>query len=307
MVCIHILHFSFFILPLSAEEPGAYRTVRVAAWPEGDDESGNGSLTRPYATAEAAVKELKRMYAMAAWMVERPDEPGRIVALGQVTQEVLTVLDEGCPPIVLEGGCPLAKLAPGSGVRGSLLRVSGGVRVTLRGITVEGTAGNDAPLIVVDGGSLVLDAGACVTGNTNSVAEGNGYGGGILVVNGGTLTVKAGAVISGNRVSAAGKAYGGGVCAMEGTTFVMTGGTIGGNEAAGGAPYSSWGGGVYSRRSIVLKRGGIIYGRDAPSVELQNTADTGDAMAPSLPLPEYEKRDGTVGEDEDVVWGQGTN
>ena len=58
---------------------------------------------------------------------------------------------------------------------------------------------------------------------------------------------------------------------------------------------------MYSRHGIVFKRGGIIYGRDAPSEELKNTADTGNAMAPSL--LEHEKRDGTVGEDEDVFWG----
>jgi hypothetical protein len=240
------------------------------------------------------------MYAQAAWRSARPREPGRIVVVGLVTAKGSMAIGEGCPPIVLEGDGPSAKLALGEGVRGSLLTVSGGARVTLRGLIVEGTGGNDAPLIRVEGGSLALDAGAWVTGNTNAVADGNGHGGGILVANGGTLTMKAGALISGNRVRASGKAYGGGVCAVEGTSFVMTGGAISGNEAAGGAPFSSWGGGVYSRRGVVFKSGGIIYGGDAPSEELRNSADTGDAIAPSLVEQE---RDGTVGEDEDILWG----
>ena len=178
-VWIHILYFSCFMFSsqwvhAAGPEAEVYRTVYVAAAPHGSDASGDGSRERPYGSAQAAVNLLKRVYATTRWKTEHPEEPGRIAALGEVRVGACIGIDGDCPPVILDGGAAAGKLALAPNVRGSLLAVSAGGRAELRNIVVQGGRDNSAPLVVVDGGSLILEAGALLTGNSSSGGNGGG-------------------------------------------------------------------------------------------------------------------------------------
>jgi uncharacterized repeat protein (TIGR02543 family) len=134
---------------------------------------------------------------------------------------------------------------------GPMFRVRDGVTLVLdNNITLQGRSDNTMSLVEVGvGGSLVMNAGSTVTGNTSS-----GWGGGGVYVDGGeyvfgTFTMNGGK-ISGNTTTT----FGGGVFVVG--TFTMNGGEISGNTA------SEYGGGV-SVYSTFTKTGGTIYGYSA--------------------------------------------
>jgi len=145
---------------------------------------------------------------------------------------------------------------------GSLFNVGSDVTLTLgNNITLRGTTTNNAPLINVQvGGTLFMDAGAVVTGNTN---QGDGYpeGGGVMVS--GTFTMRGGE-ISDNSTTGNASISGGGV--FVGGLFIMEGGTISGNTASSSADGSSGGGvflGSYGTGGTFHLRGGTISGNTA--------------------------------------------
>jgi hypothetical protein len=143
----------------------------------------------------------------------------------------------------------------------------------LRDITLKGISGNNAALLKVDNGELIMEDGSVVTGNTNSSANSsaNSSGGGVYVSGGGTLTMRDSAALSGNTAASSASSqyapsysysYGGGVYVAEGGTFAMQdGASVNGNTASSeseardynyGNPGSypvansySYGGGVY--------------------------------------------------------------
>jgi hypothetical protein len=120
---------------------------------------------------------------------------------------------------------------------GALFTVGSGVTLKLgSNVTLRGQSANTSALVRVDsGGTLVMNSGSKISGNTNTFSYGYGYGGGVSV-------------------------YGG--------TFTMVGGEISGNTASSG-------GGVYVYGGTFTKQsGGIIYGADA-SGTLKNTAANG--------------------------------
>jgi len=131
-------------------------------------------------------------------------------------------------------------------------------------ITIRGHNGNTGHLINVEGGTLKMNAGTTITGNSGggvyvtSVFEMNGgiisnngprdKGAGVYM-HGGTFTMNGG-TISGNKAG-----DGGGVFSPYWSgSFTMNGGTISGNNASNG-------GGVYGGNFIM--RGGIITGNTA--------------------------------------------
>jgi hypothetical protein len=143
-----------------------------------------------------------------------------------------------------------------------MITVGSGVTLYLRNITLTGIAANNAPLILVAGGELVLEDGAVVEKNTNTTA---GYdfdtAGGILVNNNvnnnGTLRMEGGK-ISGNT-SFTGR--GAGVYVNKGTLRMKTG-EISGNTAADNS--NGGGGGVYvATTGVLLMEGGEISGNTA--------------------------------------------
>jgi len=181
--------------------------------------------------------------------------------------------------------------------KGSMFIIGSGVTFTLgNNVTFTGLYDNSDSLIIVDGGELIINNGAKITGNKAF------YGGGVhllsgnLTMNGGTITgnianngsgvyvgwdktfVMNGGSITGNSgfygggvfVSSKGTFtktsgnisgnigfYGGGVYVSSEGTFVITGGNIFGNTAN----YS--GGGVYVSNGAFLMRSGIISGNTA--------------------------------------------
>jgi hypothetical protein len=119
--------------------------------------------------------------------------------------------------VVIDGKGRTVRLTGGSG---SVITVGQGVTLTLRNITFEGKDDNNAPLVAVqNGGHLVLEDGAVITGNANT-GDGDGGGGGVAVTDGGILTMTGGE-ISGNKAL-----NGGGVYVGAGASFNMTGGII---------------------------------------------------------------------------------
>jgi len=152
---------------------------------------------------------------------------------------------------------------------GSILLIGARVTVTLaENITLQGKAGNNTYL-VYNGGTMIMNAGCRITGNTNSKSSadqrvynmiGGVYNGGTFIMNGGE--------ISNNYVTANGTtnysttwvdASGGGV--YNGGTFTMKGGTISGNgaSASGGnnTNRQAYGGGVENGGTFQIITGTI--------------------------------------------------
>ena len=136
---------------------------------------------------------------------------------------------------------------------GSLFTIPAGVTLELRNVTLSGVRDNTAPLVIVSqGGNLVMNAGARITGNYNTFVPGTGgvwdlLGGGVRVE--GTFDMADG-VISGNRsYDEAGDSGGGGVFVYGSSgDFTMSGGEIFGNRAG------NWGGG-----GVFVGGGGSFY------------------------------------------------
>jgi hypothetical protein len=168
--------------------------------------------------------------------------------------------------------------------QGAMFTVGSGLTLILdSNITLQGRSDNTASVLKVQsGGTLVMNTGVKITGNTNAYDNGGGahiFSGGIFTMNGGE--------ISGNT-----SAYWGGGLRNSGGTFIMNGGTISGNTAdyGGGVDFegtftmsggiisgntaSQSGGGVYQDSGTFRMNGGTIYGSSASST-LRNTAGYG--------------------------------
>ena len=128
---------------------------------------------------------------------------------------------------------------------GAMFTVPSGVTLVLdNNITLQGRSDNNNSLVVVNaGGTLVMNAGSAVTGNTITTA---GSGGGGVEVADGTFTMNGGE-ISGNAVP---NDFGGGVGVWVNGTFTMSGGKISDNTAGGG-------GGVYTDGTFTMSDGEI--------------------------------------------------
>jgi hypothetical protein len=161
-----------------------------------------------------------------------------------------------------------------------------------KNITLKGRDDNIYPLVYVDtDGTLVMNDGANITGNTANNAGGvyvvgtftmNGgtisgnkagvFGGGVFVASDGTFTMNGGTIsdnsairggggllvsgtfnLKGGTISGNISDIGGGVV-LTGNAFTMSGGTITSNSAA------SIGGGMYLEKGLFNKTGGTITG-----------------------------------------------
>ena len=115
---------------------------------------------------------------------------------------------------------------------GVLFTVGSGVTLVLdNNITLQGRTGNNNHLVRVNsGGTLVMNAGSRVTGNTNTNTWSSAdFGGGVRVNSGGTFAMRGGEIASN---SASGSSTGGGVHVPSGGTFHISNGVIRGNDAA---------------------------------------------------------------------------
>jgi len=144
---------------------------------------------------------------------------------------------------------------------GTIFTLNGANRSLTLGdnITLAGHGGNNAPLVLVQGGaSLTMNNGAQITGNT---ASGNTQAGGV-VVTGASVFMMNGGVISGN--ASTGTLSGGGVRIAGSASFRMYGGYIENNEAR--VAFSAIGGGVFldGEASTFTMLGGTILSNRAP-------------------------------------------
>jgi len=159
---------------------------------------------------------------------------------------------------------------------GSMFTVNSGVTLVLDNITLRGRSANTASLVMVNsGGTLRMNSGSAVTGNTRSGSS-TSYGSGVYVA-GGTFMMNGGTV-SGNTAtassSASSSAYGVGVY-VGGGTFTMNGGTVSGNTATASSSATSasfgsvsvsasaYGGGVHVGGGTFMMNGGTVSGNTA--------------------------------------------
>jgi TolB-like protein len=139
---------------------------------------------------------------------------------------------------------------------GNMFTVSKNVTFILdNNITLMGHSDNDGSIVRVDEGTLKMNAGSTITGNTIT----KNYGGGGVHLGGGTFNMSGG-TISGNNATISRYGYGGGgVCVIgyigkASSTFIMSGGTISGNNT------NISGGGVHVNGGTFTMKGGIITG-----------------------------------------------
>lgn len=107
---------------------------------------------------------------------------------------------------------------------GNLFTIPPGVTLILENVTLRGRDDNDSSLVGVWGGTLIMETGSRITGNTRNP----GSGAGVIIGDGGRFYMNDGK-ISGNHSRYVGWAGGGGVNIWSGGTFTMNGGVIYGN------------------------------------------------------------------------------
>jgi hypothetical protein len=124
---------------------------------------------------------------------------------------------------------------------GNLIRIAANQTVILRDMTLQGHSENSTSVVFITGANSVFTMrSGKITGNTSSSTSG---GGGLYVLSSGTFTMYGG-VISGNKLTGTGT--GGGVFVNSGTFRLVT---------------------------------GTIYGSNESNTSLQNTANSGAALA----------------------------
>jgi hypothetical protein len=149
--------------------------------------------------------------------------------------------------VILDGGDVERTVSLSSD--GSLFTVENGVTLTLgNNVSLQGRSDNTTSLVQVNnGGTLVMDSGSKISGNSASSYGGGVYSDGTVTMNGGT--------ISGNFSSNGGGAY-----IASGSVFTQNGGTISDNSSSGG------GGGVYVYYyGTFTQSGGEISDNSAPN------------------------------------------
>ena len=172
--------------------------------------------------------------------------PTSITSMGiNITVNIRSVSPDNVRTIQLEG-------------QGHLFSIDTGVTVRLQDIALRGHSTNNRALVGVGNGTLILNSGAKVTGNTNARDMGGDNKGGGIRVNGGILEINNGAEIIGNA-GPMGPFYGGGIFVENRGTVNIFGGVITENSAKIlNADYAD-GGGIYiTGNSKVTMSGGII-------------------------------------------------
>jgi uncharacterized repeat protein (TIGR02543 family) len=160
--------------------------------------------------------------------------------------------------IILVGGNTERRISVSP--NGSVFTVESGVTLSLgNNLTLQGRSSNTTSLVKVNsGGTLVMEIGSKITGNTSS-----SYGGGVAVSSGGTFTMSGGEISNNSSYS------GGGVYMAGSGTFTMSGGAISSNTSyrGGGVYVDSSGtfrmsGGEISNNSSSSSGGGVAVSSD---------------------------------------------
>jgi uncharacterized repeat protein (TIGR02543 family) len=277
----------------------------------------SGNIT-VYAKWTLAVPADLSLAASLAWISGNAQEGGfytiTVKANETIAPQTLSYSGKNVR-ITLNGGA--SERTVSLSAAGSLFTVESGVTLTLdNNITLKGRSGNIPLVWVNSGGTLVMNTGSKISGNTGtngggvyvsgifimpggtisgntapyvsngSLAPTTWSGGGVYVASSGIFTMNGG-TISGNTAAAGG----GGVCVSGNGIFTMNGGIISGNTAASGGGVFVSGSGTFTKQP-----GGIIYGSEAGST-LKNTATNGSGSghAVLVSYPNTKKRDTTAG------------
>ena len=179
--------------------------------------------------------------------------------------------------IVLRGDTPNRTISLST--NGSLFTVGANIELILEDIVLQGRRNNNAPLIRVHNGNIVLNNGSNIIGNTFVTATENTGGAGVFLNSGDMLIT--GGIVSGNTVSSSANGTGGGgIFAVNGSTIRITDGAIRNNQVNSNRPgdyAGSEGGGIFLQNSHLEMSGGVIEGNSINDrgLRLNSTAHGG--------------------------------
>ena len=258
----------------------------------GDDTTGRGTQTRPYATIQRAVKETWKasdytIYVngtLTATSSETGDGKGNLQNIPDNTFVKAT-------SITLSGS---NSATINANSKGSALTISKAIPVTIKNIKITGGSAANGGGILVNGvkaASLTLTTGTLITANTATKSGGGIYFAGTSVTGGtANLTMNDTAKIDGNTASGTGSNDGGGGVYLSYANLCMSGKSVIGDTSGSAAATSDstghsntgyYGGGVYAYT------GGNVY------VGYENTGTTDNAYTTSYGiLHNYSSRGG---------------
>jgi hypothetical protein len=268
--------------PASAEsdDPAPVPTL-ISTWyvdsrdEVGDDDNNNGqSRDAPLRSVQAALEQAAAYKEAHSDEWDAGDYSAQIVIL-YLDGNIIIDLDAKppkppYPPFTLGGTSTSENPATINGT----LTIKGSPdspAITLAHVTLNG--GGSGDVVTVEGGNLVMEAGAVITGGDNGIVVTGGtfdMSGGVVggypkgsggntgngvVVTGGTAEMSGGMIWGNGRNGVE----------MTGGTFNMTGGEIGANGRVG---VDTSGGGVFTKK----KGGGTVYGGDLHTSKLMRNA-----------------------------------
>ncbi len=293
--------------PVSTSVDVAYVNVYVSS--SGNDSTGFGSSTKPFATLSKAYSRVK--------------SGGTILLLSNITQSSTAGFSTANKSVTLKSnGSSVYSVIKASNLTTPIISVNNTNTLTTTNITFNGNnVASIAPVISVEGSSVMyLNSGSTIRGGKNSTEF---SGGGISVIratlhmNGATVTAnitnnQGGGIyldkstfnlnsgtISNNSLTATDSGGSGGGIFHWGGTFNMKGGTVSGNSAPFGAGIysgnngvfnlstgtiqnntaSKCGGGIYLTGANFIMTGGIITGNKAVTNSGGGIAITNSATA----------------------------
>ena len=173
---------------------------------------------------------------------------------GVGTTTIFTKELTGITVIVKGQGNPVPEISLATNSMGYLIYLaSASQKIVLENIVLKGHATNNAAVIGVKSGELIIESGTVITDNTNTGGGSGGVDvGGKLILNGGEITGN----VSGTAAKSNG--HGGGVWVDNMADFIMESGSIGKNKAYG------QGGGVYvDLFACFYMKGGDIFANTA--------------------------------------------
>ena len=244
----------------------------------GNDETGIGTADKPLATLGKALEQVTESNLEYTIVID-----GELTGLQEIGSSVMV------QKLTLKGKNELQDGVPQDKLKGS----NNGVVLTINNTTtpivieklqITGGKSSQGGGIRNNGGTLTLDYGTLITGNSSNDTGAN-QGGAGLFTNGGTVTINSGAVISSNSANQRGGGlalingasvtlnggeiksntayrYGGAIMFCNGTgrsVFTMESGTISGNKVTATSGTDGFGGCVYiTQGEFILKGGDII-------------------------------------------------
>ncbi|MDR0584497.1 MAG: hypothetical protein LBG57_09145, partial [Treponema sp.] len=181
------------------------------------------------------------------------------------------------------------------GYSGAMFNVAAGGSLTLdEYVTLRGKSGNNASVVTVNGGSLVMKDGSKITGNANTA---NSLAGGVQVNSG--MFIMKGGTISDNKGSYASPWRGGGV-QVNGGTFKMEGGIISRNSTPGSGGGVGVQNGTFIKSDTTDSDSGTIYGMDGGADKNIMNSDGGGSDNGYAVFYQNRYRNTTLGPSDDI-------